>query len=347
MRDDFPLSTKNVLAKRVAFRCSNPVCRQPTSGPQLDPTKTINLGVAAHITAASSDGPRYDSSMTSEMRSAITNGIWLCQTCAKQVDNDSARYSVSLLQQWKQSAESFALTGLETRSHATPNNDKFSRLERLMPALLLEMQQNRSLTRGTMLIQAVLITLATFQLYNPELVEGLAAVIRLPVKSLDLVIPLVLTYLHIRLAYLVNAYLFIQDGIRDTIKSFKFCPEGFDANAWEKIPRSNALVELLALNFEGVTLSPRSIVLPILVFQVSAAIALNHALVFIYLGRLVGHHRNLSIPLGIFIVVLLGACYLHFFEKAQRNAARFVAAGAIILTPVLFLVLRWTLYGVW
>jgi hypothetical protein len=142
MRDDFPLSTKDVLAKRVAFRCSNPGCRQPTSGPQIDPTKTINLGVAAHITAASGDGPRYDSSFTPEMRSAITNGIWLCQTCAKQVDNDPARYSVSLLQQWKQSAERFALTDLETRSHATSGNDKFLRLDKLMPALLLEMQQD-------------------------------------------------------------------------------------------------------------------------------------------------------------------------------------------------------------
>jgi len=142
MRVDFPLSTKDVLAKRVAFRCSNPGCRQPTSGPQNDPPKTINLGVAAHITAASADGPRYDSALTKEMRSAITNFIWLCQTCAKQVDNDPARYSVALLQQWKQSAERFALTGLETRPHATSVNDRFLRLEKLLPALLLEMQQD-------------------------------------------------------------------------------------------------------------------------------------------------------------------------------------------------------------
>jgi len=142
MRGDFPLSTKDVLAKRVAFRCSNPVCRQPTSGPQVDPTKIINLGVAAHITAASADGPRYDSALSPEIRSAVTNGIWLCQTCAKQVDNDPARYSVSLLQQWKQSAEGAALKDLEARAHNTSANNTFLRLEKLMPALLLEMQQD-------------------------------------------------------------------------------------------------------------------------------------------------------------------------------------------------------------
>ena len=52
MRDDFPLPTKELLAERVAYRCSNPECRQVTSGPQKDPTKSVNIGVAAHITAA-------------------------------------------------------------------------------------------------------------------------------------------------------------------------------------------------------------------------------------------------------------------------------------------------------
>ena len=219
---------------------------------------------------------------------------------------------------------------------------------RFLAYLIGQLEPLRQSSEHNWLIQAVLITLATFQLYNPELVEGVAGAIKLPVKSLDLVIPVVLTYLHIRLGYLVNAYLFIRDGISDIIKSFQFRPQVFDADAGERMLRSNALVELLALHFEGVRkLSSRSIVLPLLVFLVAAIFALNHALIFIYIGRLTGHHRYLSIPIGIFIVVLLGACYLHFFEKAQRNAARFVAAGAIILTPVLFLILRWTLYDVW
>ena len=61
MRDDFQTQTKELLAKRVGYRCSNPGCRQPTSGPHDDPNRAISVGVAAHITAASPGGPRHDS----------------------------------------------------------------------------------------------------------------------------------------------------------------------------------------------------------------------------------------------------------------------------------------------
>ena len=70
MRDDFSKATKELLAKRVGFQCSNPECGKATSGPQDDPTGAVNLGVAAHITAASSGGARYDESLTSEQRAA-------------------------------------------------------------------------------------------------------------------------------------------------------------------------------------------------------------------------------------------------------------------------------------
>ena len=66
VRDDFTPAVKDVLAKRVGFRCSNPTCRQLTSGPQFDATKAVNVGVATHITAASMGGPRYDESLTPE-----------------------------------------------------------------------------------------------------------------------------------------------------------------------------------------------------------------------------------------------------------------------------------------
>lgn len=68
MRDDFSLSTKELLAKRVAYRCSNPACRHVTSGPQIDSAKVVNIGVAAHITAASAGGPRFDPAMTPDER---------------------------------------------------------------------------------------------------------------------------------------------------------------------------------------------------------------------------------------------------------------------------------------
>lgn len=116
MRDEFPSDVVELLARRVGVRCSNPNCRLPTSGPRTDPTKSINVGVAAHITAASRGGPRYDEGMSSEQRRCGENGIWLCQTCGKLVDNNPRRYATELLRQWKRLAEEAALLAIEQPS---------------------------------------------------------------------------------------------------------------------------------------------------------------------------------------------------------------------------------------
>lgn len=108
-RDNFPSSTKRALADRVSHRCSNPECGAPTSGPQIEPGRALNVGVAAHIAAATPGGPRYDSTMSSQQRADFANGIWLCQTCAKLVDNDQERFGAEALQAWKDAAEKAAL----------------------------------------------------------------------------------------------------------------------------------------------------------------------------------------------------------------------------------------------
>lgn len=105
MREDFPKPVKRILAARVSYRCSNPSCRASTSGPQLDDDRSVSIGVAAHITAAASGGPRFDTALTPKERIAIDNAIWLCQNCAKTIDSDISRYSVQVLHQWKRQAE--------------------------------------------------------------------------------------------------------------------------------------------------------------------------------------------------------------------------------------------------
>lgn len=145
MRDDFTLGTRDTLAKRVGYRCSNPNCRLLTSGPQKDPSKTVNVGIAAHITAASQKGPRYDENITSEQRQDISNGIWLCQNCAKLVDNDSARFSSETLRSWKTKAESAAIDEIEGRSTAPVNQAQqnlFIKVEKLMPELIEKMRND-------------------------------------------------------------------------------------------------------------------------------------------------------------------------------------------------------------
>lgn len=141
MRDDFPAGVKDELAKRVGYLCSNPACRQPTSGPQSSSSGTVNIGVASHITAASPGGPRHDSGLSIVQRTSAENGIWLCQTCAKLIDSDQSRYSVDKLQEWKSDAETAAARALEQRrAPATESAGVFLEAERLMPGLISEMR---------------------------------------------------------------------------------------------------------------------------------------------------------------------------------------------------------------
>jgi hypothetical protein len=119
MRDEFFADLKDTLARRVGMRCSNPNCRKPTSRPRDDPNKAVNIGVAAHITAASLGGPRYDETISSEERKSIENGIWLCQNCAKLVDNDAERFTADILRRWKSLSEEAARLNVETATSPT------------------------------------------------------------------------------------------------------------------------------------------------------------------------------------------------------------------------------------
>ena len=143
MRDDFSTATKELLAKRVGFVCSNPECRQATSGPQMDTTGVVNIGVAAHISAASPGGARYEADLSPEQRADSSNGIWLCQTCAKLIDNDSIRFSRAVLEGWKRAAERAAAAAL-TQGKGVVNTSQpgLAKAERLMPALLEEMRED-------------------------------------------------------------------------------------------------------------------------------------------------------------------------------------------------------------
>lgn len=116
MRDDFNQKTKDILARRVCFVCSNPECRKRTSGPGEQPDKAVNIGVAVHITAASVGGPRYDPFMSADERSSAENGIWLCQNCAHLIDADPVKYPVELLYRWKRDTEAEARASIGRRS---------------------------------------------------------------------------------------------------------------------------------------------------------------------------------------------------------------------------------------
>lgn len=111
--DDFSQKTKDLLARRVAHHCSRPSCKAPTSGPSESGDSAVNIGKAAHITAARPGGPRFDATLSGAQRRSFDNGIWLCTKCADLVDkNCGADYPAPLLKHWKQCAEEAARRGM-------------------------------------------------------------------------------------------------------------------------------------------------------------------------------------------------------------------------------------------
>ncbi len=118
--DDFPKGVREKVAARVGLRCSNPNCQRLTSGPSADPARAINIGEAAHITAASPGGPRYDPSLSPEQRSSIDNAIWLCAACASLIDRDIERFTIPLLRDWREQAESAAARDLAAGTKYRP-----------------------------------------------------------------------------------------------------------------------------------------------------------------------------------------------------------------------------------
>ena len=117
-RDNFKKTVIEDLAKRVAYLCSNPDCLAQTVGPKSDVQGAVLIGEAAHITAASPGGPRYDPSMNSDERASFSNGIWLCRSCAARVDRDVTVFPTAKLRQWKKQAEARAFMGFNRRNHS-------------------------------------------------------------------------------------------------------------------------------------------------------------------------------------------------------------------------------------
>src|SRR5436189_6308419 len=105
MTDAFVEAVICATAARVANRCSNPNCRALTSGPHNDRRKSLTLGLAVHIAAASPSGRRYDPLLPDHEYGAYGNAIWLCQHCANLIDNDVVLYHASLLPTLKCGAE--------------------------------------------------------------------------------------------------------------------------------------------------------------------------------------------------------------------------------------------------
>ena len=78
--------------------------------------------------------------MTSEERGSINNGIWLCQTHAKLIDDDELAFPPTLLRDWKDTAEQMA--ALEAKGFSVRRALPFPDLERKAPKLIAEMRED-------------------------------------------------------------------------------------------------------------------------------------------------------------------------------------------------------------
>jgi hypothetical protein len=123
VRDDFLKQAITEIAKGVGYRCSNPDCARPTVAANAEQTGVITIGVAAHICAASSGGPRYDAAQTRGARRSKENGIWLCQNCGRLIDVDPGKFTVEVLRGWKRAAQERAFRELVVPGLPSPTEE--------------------------------------------------------------------------------------------------------------------------------------------------------------------------------------------------------------------------------
>ncbi|WP_313474270.1 hypothetical protein [Stutzerimonas kunmingensis] len=127
-RHDFKKQVILLLKSRAGDICSNPTCRVHTLGSGFLAGKSVSIGVAAHIYAASPGGPRYSDGMSEELRRSYENGIWLCQTCSRLIDVDEHRFPAEVLLAWKAEAEERSLRSVGQRSITQQEKEKAVRV---------------------------------------------------------------------------------------------------------------------------------------------------------------------------------------------------------------------------
>ncbi|MDQ2945003.1 MAG: hypothetical protein M3Y27_03530 [Acidobacteriota bacterium] len=101
-RADFSAATRKIIAERAGYQCSVLNCGRLTVGPGSGKNQVMNVGMAAHIYAASPGGPRGTGGLSAVERSEPENGIWCCYSHGKAIDsNNGNTISAAQLKAWK------------------------------------------------------------------------------------------------------------------------------------------------------------------------------------------------------------------------------------------------------
>lgn len=105
-RVEFAEAVKKAIAFEAHLFCTNPTCCRFTSYGTTT-GKARSIAEAAHIGAASSQGPRSEVKMTERELKSSENGIWLCKNCHGLIDDDPNAYPVQMLRAWKREHQTF------------------------------------------------------------------------------------------------------------------------------------------------------------------------------------------------------------------------------------------------
>jgi tetratricopeptide (TPR) repeat protein len=130
MSGEFTQSTKNTLAKRAGEMCT--MCKKNTSKAHTNPEQFVNLGEAAHIKGRNKEpNNRFDSSLNIQEIKHITNGIWLCPRCHKEIDSDELAYTIEFLRSLKNEHENEVAKGQYNKTK-TELKQRINDLEKLI-----------------------------------------------------------------------------------------------------------------------------------------------------------------------------------------------------------------------
>ncbi len=121
---EFKAKDIKTLRQRAGEMCSR--CKNTTSYPHSDLDESVTLGEAAHIRAARPGEARHVASMTDEERGHIGNGVWLCRMCHKAIDSDPGRFTIEIVQAFKDRHEEWILDG-------KPNLENARKKSRILP----------------------------------------------------------------------------------------------------------------------------------------------------------------------------------------------------------------------
>jgi len=115
----FSTETKELVAYRAAYVCSNPDCLRLTAGPSLaNASLKVKIGEAAHIVGEKPRSARHED-LGDLVLNGINNALWLCASCHTAIDkNNGIDHPTSLLRKWKSDIE--ARISAILKSHQSP-----------------------------------------------------------------------------------------------------------------------------------------------------------------------------------------------------------------------------------